>query len=80
MNDIDKSLVQDVVAILRSRGIEATPLEVSQWAEEMTVQFKESNPGSKVTPDHWLLGVKRNIGTPTMCLHIRFGDSREGGA
>ena len=84
MSDVDEglggthcspALVQEVVLILRDRGIEATQEQVVEWAELMVKQFKEMR-GKHSDARQWLAGVKHNMTTPTMCLHLHFGDAR----
>lgn len=67
-------LAQDVVEILRSRGLEATPQQVIDWAELMVKRFHEMR-NKHSDARQWLAGVKHNMKTPTMCLHLHFGDA-----
>jgi hypothetical protein len=69
------ALAQEVVEILRKRGIEATPLQVLEWAETLVKRFRDTT-GKTTEVRQWLAGVKHNIRTPTMCLHLHFGDAR----
>ena len=55
------ALVRDVVAILRSRGIEATPQQVTEWADLMVRRFGELR-GDETDAKQW--------------LHLHFGDAR----
>ena len=69
------ALIQDVVSILRERGIEATPQQVCEWADKMVADFKAMR-GKHSDARQWIVGVKHYMTTPTMCLHIHFGDAR----
>ncbi len=68
-------LLQEVVAILRERGIEATPEQVEEWAELMVERFTQMR-GKQSEPRQWLAGVIHKMPTPTMCLHLHFGDAK----
>lgn len=69
------ALVQEVVSILRDRGIEATPEQVIEWADLM-VKRKTENTGKHSEPRQWLAGVKHEMEVPTMFLHLHFGDAK----
>jgi hypothetical protein len=69
------ALIQEVVSILRERGIEATPQQVCEWADKMVADFNRMR-GKHSDARQWMAGVKRNMRTPTMCLHLHFGDAR----
>lgn len=73
--NMNTELIQDVVRILSSRGIEATPEQVVEWADLMVTRFKEMR-NKHSDARQWLAGVKHNMATPTMCLHLHFGDSK----
>ena len=73
-SDCSLALIKDVVAILRNRGIEATPREVMEWAELMVKRKKDQ--GRHTDCRQWLAAVKHEMEIPTMCLHIHFGDAR----
>lgn len=76
MSDIKiTALVQDVVLILRDRGIEATPQQVIDWADLMVKRKKELR-GKHSDACQWLAGVKHGMQVPTMQLHLHFGDAR----
>lgn len=67
-------LAQEVVGILRDRGIEATPQDVVSWAELMVKRYRELR-SVETKVNHWLESVKRDIVIPTLCLHVHFGDA-----
>jgi len=73
-SDCSPSLVQEVVAILRDRGIEATPQQVCEWADKMVADFKAKR-GKHSDARQWMAAVKHGMSVPTMCLHLHFGDA-----
>jgi hypothetical protein len=75
VSNCSPALVQEVVSILRDRGIEATPQQVIEWAELMVKRKKEMR-GKHTDARQWLAGVKHEMQVPTMCLHLHFGDAR----
>ena len=83
MKDVDKglggthcspALVQEVVSILRDRGIEATTDQVIEWADLMVKRKKEMT-GKHSDARQWLAGVKYEMQVPTMFLNLHFGDA-----
>jgi hypothetical protein len=74
MSDCSPILVQEVVSILRDRGIEATPQQVCEWADKMVADFNRMR-GKHSDARQWLAGVKQEMQVPTMCLHLHFGDA-----
>ena len=70
-------LVEKAVAILRERGIECTNQEMIDWSKLVAQRWMDQHPGKVCTPTQWLWGVTENLPTPTMCLHLHFGDAKD---
>ncbi len=66
--------VKKVVAILRDRGIEATPSEVTDWAQ-VIVDDKKAR-GKLCDVAQVCCAVVNNMPSMTMLLHLKFGDNR----
>lgn len=66
--------VQKVVAILRDRGIESTPSEVTDWAQAI-VDDKKAR-GKLCDVAQVCCAVINNMPSMTMLLHLKFGDNR----
>lgn len=62
---------QKVVNLLASRGIEATPSQVEEWANLMVERWNKSGR-KKSTPEQWMRAVLAEMVT----LHLHFGDAQ----
>lgn len=65
----------DLAAVLRGRGIEATPSQVHEWAEKMVKRMADIK-GVKTSYRQWVEAALSGQKMATMCLHLHFGDAR----
>lgn len=66
--------IQRILALLNSRGLEATPDRVEAWVSEILEKWTRRY-GEQLSVDQLVDALESGHKTLTMCLHIRFGDA-----